>query len=302
VSAPNSRRRPSLVLLVVLLAALATGAAASLLIGAATAPGAPPPAASELVIPAWVVVDGVAGFAVILVGLLIYQRVSGGSVALPSRFVVTFLVAILVAILLIVAFRALGGIGPSPTGAVSNGQNSTGTLPSNSTGTNVTSHGGGSLSLLPSLPGWVPFVAIAAVLVLAVVVALPFVSAYAQERKVGSRRPSKSPSTDEVRRALDRATQALDEGGDPRAVIVRLYSDLLERVSPVVPHLDPATPEEIRRKLVELGIQTEAATVLTRLFEEARYSTHALGPEAAEQVHHAVETALADLARASVTA
>ena len=40
--------------------------------------------------------------------------------------------------------------------------------------------------------------------------------------------------------------------------------------------------------------------MLTRLFEEARYSTHPLGPDAAERVREAVEVALEDLARVPV--
>jgi hypothetical protein len=298
VSAPTSRRRPSPVLLVILLAALATGAAASLLIGAATSPGAPPAPASELVIPAAAIADGVAAFVLALIALLVYVRVTGGRVALPGRFVVTFLVAVLVAILLIAAFRALGGGGPTPTGEVSNGQNTTG-APPNSTATNVTSHGTGPFQFLPSLPGWVPFVLIAAVLVVAVVVALPYATAYAGGRRGRSVRPAGPPSTAEVRVALDRAAHALDQGGDARTVIVRLYGDLLERVGPIVPSIEPATPEEIRQHLVALGIQPEAATVLTRLFEEARYSTHPLGADAAERVRRSVGIALADLSRAS---
>jgi hypothetical protein len=303
VSAASSRPRPSPVLLVTLLAALATGAAASLLIGAATSPGAPPAHASELVIPSTTLADAFLAFVIGLLAFFVYRRVTGGSVSVPSRFVVSFFVAVLVSVLLIAALRAIGGGGPSPTGEVSNGQNATGVPPQNGTGANLTTNGSGSLFFLPSLPGWVPFVLVAAALVVAVAVALPFLVAFAQDRRAARRTPSRPPATVEVRVALARAARSLDEGGDPRTVIVRLYGDLLERIGPIVQGLDPATPEEIRRRhLVELGIQPEAATVLTRLFEEARYSTHPLGADSAERVRLAVETALADLARLPVAA
>jgi hypothetical protein len=303
VSAASSRRRPSPVLLVTLLAALATGAAASLLIGAATSPGAPPAHATELVLPAVSLADASIAFILLLLAFFVYRRVTGRSVPVPGRFIVSFLVVVLVAVLLLVAIRGFGGGGPSPTGAVSNGQNTTGVPPSNGTGSNLTINGSGSLFFPPSLPGWVPFALVTAALVVAVAVALPFLVTYAEDRKAARRGPSRPPPTAEVRVALSRAARALDEGGDPRTVIVRLYGDLLERIGPIVQDLDPATPEEIRRHhLVELGIQPEAATVLTRLFEEARYSTHPLGTEAAERVRTAVETALTDLARLPVAA
>lgn len=299
-SAPASSHRPSWVLLLALLASLATGAAASLLVGAATSPGAPPAHASELVLSSAAVADGLAAFLIALVAFFVYLRVTGGALPLPGRFVVFFLVAVLVAVVLIAAFRAYGGGGPSPTGAVSNGTNSTGTVSSNATETNLTSNGTGTLSVLPSLPGWVPFALIAVMLVVGCVVVLPFATAYAESRAVARRRTERPPSLADATAALARAAQALEEGGDPRSVIVRLYGDLLERIGPIAPGIDLATPEEIRREhLVELGIPSEAATVLTRLFEEARYSTHPLGTEAADRARGAVGIALSTLARSS---
>jgi hypothetical protein len=297
-------RPPSPILLVALLAALATGAAASLLIGAATVRGPPPVQASQVVLPGAIFADGLLALPMVVLGFFIYRRVTGGSIPLPGRSAVSILVAVLVAILLLAALRAFGGGGPEPTGAVSTGHNSTGSVPPpNSTTTNLTVVSNATPFLFPTLPGWVPFVLLAAIVVVLVVIALPFVVAYTEGRREERRRPSRPESTSEVRVALARAVQALDQGGDPRTVIVRLYGDLLERLSPIVSGIDPETPEEIRgQHLVRLGIHPEAATVLTRLFEEARYSTHALGPEAAEQVREAVEVALADLSRVAVTA
>jgi len=151
-ASPTARPPPSPVLLVVLLVALATGVAASLLIGAGTGPSAPVGRASEVLIPSGLLADGLLGSALLLVAALVLRRLRGGSVSVPNRFVVTFLVAVLVAVLLITAFRTVGGGGPEPTGAVPTGPNSTGPPPTNTTGTNL-SGPGGTLYLLPSLPG-----------------------------------------------------------------------------------------------------------------------------------------------------
>jgi len=71
----------------------------------------------------------------------------------------------------------------------------------------------------------------------------------------------------------------------------------------MVGSVDPETPEEIRSlHLVRLGISREASESLTRLFEEARYSTHPLGPEAAERATEVIRSAEADLSRAAVPA
>jgi hypothetical protein len=81
-------------------------------------------------------------------------------------------------------------------------------------------------------------------------------------------------------------------------VVIRLYATLLARVGPIVGGLDEQTPEEIRSfHLVQLGIRTPAATTLTRLFEEARYSSHPLGPEAAVLARQAIQEAREDLDR-----
>jgi hypothetical protein len=299
-SAPTPRPAPSPVLMVALLAALATGAAASLLIGAGTAHGTPPIPASELVLPSGLFADGLLALSLVVLGIFIYRRVAAGSVPLPGRSTVSILVAILVAILLLAAFRTFGGAGPEPTGAVPPGQNSTGVPPPNSTGTNVTHSSNMTPFLFPSLPGWVPFALLTVVVVAFGVIAFPLVAAYVEGRRAERRRPPPE-STAEVRGAFARAVRALDQGGDPRSVIVRLYGDLLERLGTMVAGIEPETPEEIRgQHLVRLGIHPEAAAVLTRLFEEARYSTHPLGPAAAERVREAVEVALEDLARVPV--
>ena len=90
----------------------------------------------------------------------------------------------------------------------------------------------------------------------------------------------------------------LDEGRDPRRVIVRLYDRLLSRVSPLGVGVEFSTAEEIRaNQLLPLGVRRPAADTLTRLFEEARYSTHPMDAAAAGLARDAIRAAEADLSR-----
>ncbi len=296
--------RPSLVLLVLLAVALATGAAASLLLGAATAPGAPPQPTSELVVPATWIADALLGLFALIVVVLVYQRLQGGAATLSSRAVITFLVVILLGVAFVAAaqffhpggcFWCGGGTpGSSPPPS---GNNST------ATGSNNTTFGGGGELVFLSwhVPAWLEFVALAVVTLLVAAVVMPLLVQWSTARRLrgaGPQRPGSGPNAAEVRVAFARASRDLDRGHDPREVIERLYADLLERLGRYVVQIDPSTPEEIRvQHLVRLGIRPEIATELTRLFEEARYSTHPLGPELADRAAEAMRRATADLER-----
>ena len=300
--------RPSVVLLVTLLVAFAVGAAASLLIGAAMSSGTPPPSSSELTVSNTVLAFTILGFLGFLTAGLALTAFLGRrrrGAGLPRRSFVTLLVLLLIVILFILASRVFLGGGPLPSGAVPGGLNSTG----NSTGvvpppylntTNGTGAGGAPF-LVPGVPGWVPYLLVIGVLVVVAVIAVPKVGEMVEER-----RRARSHSLDrarppiEVRRVLEGAAEELESGGDPRTVIVRLYGDLLARLRPMVGTVDPHTPEEIRTLHLErLGIRREAAMRLTRLFEEARYSSHPLGETTLIEARNAIGTVLADLARTS---
>ena len=298
--------RPSIVLLVTLGVALAVGAAGSLLIGAASSSGSAPPSSSELTISNTVLGYSILGFLGALTGLLVLMGLFGRSrtgPGLPRRSLVTVLVLLLVAILFVLAARVFSGGGPLPTGAVPVGvnstANSTGTVSPPSLNTSNGSSGVSSPFLVPGVPGWVPYVLVTGVLVVVAAVAVPRVQRIVEERRRArqlSRDRHRAPT--EVRRALEVAAGELEGGGDPRTVIVRLYGDLLARLWPMVGSLDPHTPEEIRALHLErLGIRREAAMRLTRLFEEARYSSHPLGEATLLEARHAIAAVLADLAR-----
>ena len=299
-SVARSPARASRVLLVVLLVALAVGAAASLILGTATGPSGPPVQVSPLIIPsAWVGYAAMAFFVLAIVVLLI-QRLTGGSTGVPQRFVVNFLVALLILLLFVVIFRSFGGGGVAPTGAVGTGGNVTSVPPPPQNGsTNLTPITNGTPFLFPALPGWVFFAVVAVVAVFAATVALPVARTTLRNRRwERSQRRSAADTLDQVRVALEGAARQLDLGNDPRQVIVGLYGQFLGRLSPLVGWVDPETPEEIRsRHLLLLGIRPSAAETLTRLFEEARYSSHPLGPDHLARARAAIEAALEDLGR-----
>lgn len=295
----TDRRAPdvasSRILLAALLVALATGAAASLLIGAATAHGASVASAGEITLPSNLVAYLVVALLVLIVAMFVYQRVTGPTLPVPGRVVVTALVVALLAVLFVVLFGLIVGGGPSSSGGVPSGGQPTGPT-GNVSGTNNTTVARGPAFVVPGLPSWLPFAILVGGVVLVAVLVVPSVSDWLADRR---RVPPEAPAAvaEELRTALTKAAAHLDGGEDPRVVIVRLYGELLVRLGPKVGSVDPATPEEIRLlHLLRLGIRPGAAAALTRLFEEARYSTHPMGTEAVDRARQALRDALEDLA------
>lgn len=297
--------RVSWVLLVVLLAALATGAAASILVGASTAP---PPASgpsSLVLLPLWVIMVAAVGVLVFVVASLLVLRLTSSTVVSLNRPAVVALVAILLGVVFVLVTRLLTGGGSFSTSPA----NSTGGTGSSSgsgsgPGGNVTGPGG-HLVLFPSLPGWVPFLLLGIVALIVVVVAVPRTLEYlAEGRERGTgRRSAAAAAAPGLRAALTRASTELDLGGDPRTVILDLYAEILERLTPMVGEIGTSTPEEIRvGHLVRLGVRPGAAVTLTRLFEEARYSTHPMGPKESTRAQEAVRETLEDLDRRNLPA
>lgn len=233
-------------------------------------------------------------------GAIVYRRLTSGRQPIPIGLLTIALAVLIVMGVLVVATHVLPSSSSLPAGKGTT--NSTG---GGGTGkTNGTRNSTGPHTTTPfvglTVPSWMPFVAVSVVVLALVGLVLPATWAAVRRRADG---PSSSAdpvlAQSNARGALARAVAQLDAGADPRAVIERLYWQLLDRVSVVVGDLSGQTPEEIRgEKLVPLGVRPAAAIALTRLFEEARYSTHPMGPEAADRVRAAVSAAASDLARA----
>jgi hypothetical protein len=300
--------RPSWVLLLILGIALAAGAAASLLIGAATAPGAPAsPSTSVVYFPDWLLAYTFLAAIVAIAGFLVIRRVTGGAAPVPGRIAITLLVTILLAVMFLAATRVLVTGGPGPSGKVTpvgaNNSTTTGGGTTNKTANASCTPAvcAGGLLWSPHLPGWFPYVILVAVVLVAVAVAIPQVRLFLSDRdERRALRSSRGGAATAVQSALERADQDLAGGTDPRAVILALYQSVLEHLQPKVASVEIETPEEIRAKhLIRLGIRPVAAESLTRLFEEARYSSHLMSADAAANVRRAVQEALEDLARSS---
>lgn len=291
-------RRPSRVswvLLVAVVAAFAVGAAASILVGAATAPAPSSGPVSLIYLPPWLLTVADFGFLAFFGISFIVMRLQSGSKFGSGQFAVRVLIVVLLAIIFLLVAHAFSGTGVVSTNSSS--QNATGTPPP-STGGSHYINGTGGVDVWPGLPPWLPFVVLAGVALLVVVIVAPGVRGYLEERGGGKSKAPASTDIAKVRSALARAVKDLDEGHDPRDVILGLYAVMLARLQPMAVGIDVSTPEEIRAvQLERLGVRPGPARMLTRLFEEARYSQHPMGSESSQAAQDAVREVLADLDR-----
>jgi hypothetical protein len=107
-----------------------------------------------------------------------------------------------------------------------------------------------------------------------------------RRRRLGVR----GDAREDLAAGLDAALADLDEDGDVRATIVALYRRMLAAFAAL--GLDRGAAEAPReflaRALAALDVPEEPAERLTGLFEEARFSTHALGPERRDEAASAL--------------
>jgi hypothetical protein len=149
------------------------------------------------------------------------------------------------------------------------------------------------------LPGWAPLVAVALIGFAAAAFVVPALSrrrSRAGPMVILPPPPPISALRAETQAALAAAANQLDQTHDPRAVIVELYGRLLGEITAYSGSLDSRTAEEIRYGcLLRLGVRRQAADELTRLFEEARYSSHRLDSATIERALAAIRAAEFDL-------
>ncbi len=114
-----------------------------------------------------------------------------------------------------------------------------------------------------------------------------------------TRRSRAAPAADPtaVRTALVDAGRAIDRGEDPRETIVRLYVRLLGLLESTAGDVSFMTAGEIRTRVLErMGVRSTSARELTTLFEDARYSSHPLGPSDARRCGDTIAAVERDLA------
>jgi hypothetical protein len=109
---------------------------------------------------------------------------------------------------------------------------------------------------------------------------------------------------DEVAAAVDESLDDLRAEPDPRRAVIAAYARL-ERVLAAhgLPREASEAPlEYLSRMLTQLSVSPPAARTLTDLFERAKFSLHAVGPEMKEDAIGALELVRDDLAAARALA
>ena len=204
-------------------------------------------------------------------------KVTGVGPAILALFVVS--IAFLVLVHYIVPIHPIG-VAPQ------NQSNSTGTTGPPTTNA---SPANGTFGPLPfsGIPGWTAYI----VLGLVVLAALQLLAPALRGRKT----ETAAAATSAVQRSLESALRSLAEptSSDARQIIIQLYARLLETVGPALENLSTATPREIELIVTSrFGIPPAPAAQLTRLFEEARYSTHPFTDDQVARARSALEAAL----------
>lgn len=301
-SGPSSQGLTLVIFLVVM--AVLVGVVASFLLASVPQPSAAH--AGQLVVDLPTEVWGLLFLLPMLTGLgaILFRRFTEPAWHVPSSAIPMFVMILALAIAFLYLFAAFGGsgngsitlVGGTPTSPT----NTSNPPPPNGTpAPPATANRTAGYTL--SLPAWV-WVAVGAVVAgLVALVAAPGVLSALVDRRARSG-PAPVPDRRQIQDALTEAGAAIDRGEDPRVTVVRLYVRLLEAIAPRVGDLSSLTADEIRvRALAPLGIDPGASEVLTRLFEEARYSTHPVLPDDAGRFREAIRRAERDLLRGTAS-
>ncbi len=165
------------------------------------------------------------------------------------------------------------------------------TLPTNSSTQPATSY--------EAEVAWVPVLATIGLIVLAA--AAWWFSGRARRRARGELHSDLAAA---VALAVDESLDDLRAEPDPRRAVIATYARL-ERV--LAAHGLPRKPAEapleyLVRMLAELSVGDRAARALTELFERAKFSQHAVGPEMKDEAIDALQTVRDDLLAAQALA
>ncbi len=155
-----------------------------------------------------------------------------------------------------------------------------------------TGHGRG-----PQLPAWLPDLLLALLVAIIVVAIIMIVL---RRRHFG--RPAFydgdfADDSEELQRAVESGRQALRTVDDARAAIIACYRAMEDSLAGAGAARDAAeTPDELLARAASAGlVHGAAASRLTVLFYEARYSTHPLPRSALDSARQALDEISADL-------
>jgi hypothetical protein len=154
---------------------------------------------------------------------------------------------------------------------------------------------GGQVPSVASYPVGMVITIIAALVVLVFAVVYHLYPAVHHHATYGE--PERERKRLETLEVVRRSIQNLEEGGDPRLVILQCYSTmcgLIERSG--LSRGEFLTPREFQlRAWKELHLSQDSLGDMTHLFEEARYSTHRMGPPEADRALKGLRTIRAEL-------
>jgi len=192
-----------------------------------------------------------------------------------------------------------GGSG-SGTGGGSGSGSGGGSGGSGSSSGGSSGSGNGTVGLAaarsPPFSAWPVFVAVIGAALVVVTIVVPGLATHRIRMRGSAPAPASQAARIEVSRVFREAASNLTNATDPRSVIVQLYARLMARLEPAVEIASSRTPEEIRRvHLIPLGVRPRAAERLTRLFEEACYSSHSMGVDTLEVARESIQVAEYDL-------
>src|SRR5581483_1630026 len=141
---------------------------------------------------------------------------------------------------------------------------------------------------------WAPVIVIGVVALLALAAAAWFVVERTPERRG-------LPVVDELVLAVERTIADLRAEPDPRLAVIAAYAQMeLALAGAGLPRTPAEAPREyLGRVLPEVGAQTASVGRLTRLFERAKFSPHAIDAAMKEEAISALESLRDDLRSAS---
>jgi hypothetical protein len=146
------------------------------------------------------------------------------------------------------------------------------------------------------LPPWASLLAPGLLAVPIVLLVVPALRNRARRGPAGRRDDLAARAAAQMQAALRDAAARLERAADPREVVIGLYLRLLGEVAPQMGDVGPRTAGEIRDgHLIRLGVRRETADQLTRLFEEARYSSHPIDLTMTQRAREAIRVAEADI-------
>jgi hypothetical protein len=298
---PTGSERSRVPLYALVGVAVLVGLVASLLIGAAPPP--PRAQAGEVDVNLPAAVWGLLLLGPLVAGLsVVAGRAWAGTLPRSNlaRMMVTAAVIGVLALLFIYLAHGGGSLGQGTITVSTNpGNPGHGNLTPPSK-TNISNQSKGTAvpgTYIVSVTPWVLIAVIVGISVCVAVLAFPRMLSRLIDR---APRKARVPPTAraQVQAALADAGAAIDRGADPRETVIRLYLRLLYEIAPRAGDVSPLTPDEIRRHMLAgLGVGAAASEALTRLFEEARYSSHPIGPGDAQRFREAIRQVDDDLRR-----